>query len=131
MSLLRMNSVSSRPGSLRRLVARALGREARVVDDVDRRLGGEVVAVVFLRPRAAVVNDAAGGRGEGADPDRSARRPAAPTASAGNAFRRRLDDFVARRVADLAAGERVFRQHGVHEQLCRWSAASTSRDCRR
>jgi hypothetical protein len=63
-----MNSVSSRPGSFAAVIAAALGGEAGVVDEVDRGLGGEEVAVVFGRPGAAVVDGRAGGGGEASDP---------------------------------------------------------------
>src|SRR5687767_3505133 len=48
-------------------VGGTVGSDEFVVNDVDRRFGGEVAVVVFFRPRPAVVDRATSGRGESAN----------------------------------------------------------------
>ena len=52
---------------LLRVERHAVGCRELVVHDVDRRLGGEVAAVPFFRPRATLVDRAPGGGGERTD----------------------------------------------------------------
>ena len=101
---------------LRRVEGHAVLRHELVVDDVDRRLGGEIAAVPFFRPRATLV-------------DRAARRRSELShlidlhVSLLVIRHQRIcflpDDvrLPARRVADFSAREDALRHNDVHENL--------------
>ena len=102
-------------GQLVGLIAGGLGRQALMVDQVDGGFGGEVVAVVFGRPGAAVINHGSGSGGEVTHPVNL--HVGKVFILDGRVALLAADDGVeARGVADLAAGEGILRQDDLIEQ---------------
>src|SRR3984957_802864 len=90
----------------------AFGREKILVDDVDGRLGNVIGVIVFVRPRAAVVDAGARGGGEIADPIDLHISLLGPRHH-GKAARVVLNIFVAGGVAHAAAREDRFGHDDV------------------
>ena len=103
------------PRQFRGGVAAAFGREPLVGDDVDRRLGGEVVAVVFRRPCAAVVNRATRARREVAHAINLHVGHLLPRHRR-EGFLRADDGVKTPGAAHFSARQRGFRKHDLVEQ---------------